>query len=144
MMLEQKGDFDLGDPVVIKEYFQRYFLDNLHHFDKVKLADALQQYDFLKVAQEYRWIKDSSINILVPYSEKIATYHNLCELARKGNINRAWIKKARPLSVGHRASNKHDIWDYLEPVLIRQKETTGWYLLLNPDLYSDATGFNPA
>jgi CRISPR-associated endonuclease/helicase Cas3 len=140
VMLEQKGELDLEDPGIIKEYYHRYFIDNLHHFDKKKLADIFQQYDFLKVAQEYRWIKDSSINILVPYSKEIATYYNLCELARKGNFNRTWIKKARPLSVGYRVSNKHDIWDYLEPVQNRQKEVTGWYLLLNPDLYLDATG----
>ena len=65
-------------------------------------------------------------------------------MARKGDFNRDWIKKARPLSVGYRVSNKHDIWDYLEPVQNRRKENTGWYLLLNPDLYSDATGLNPA
>ena len=74
MMLEQKGELDLRDPGVIKEYYRRYFLDNMPHFDKVKLADVFQQYDFLKVAQEYRWIKDSSINILVPYSEEMTTF----------------------------------------------------------------------
>ncbi len=144
MMLEQKGELDLEDPVIIKEYYNRYFLDNLHHFNKAKLADALQQYDFLKVAQEYRWIKDSTINILVPYSGETATYNNLCKLARKGDFNRTWIKKARPLSVDYRVNSKHDVLDYLEPVQNRQKENTGWYLLLNPDLYSDATGLNPA
>lgn len=143
VMLEQKGKLDLEDPAVIKDYYSRYFLDNLPHFDKAKLADIFQQYDFLKVAQEYRWIKDSSINILVPYLNEIATYHNLCEQAREGKFNRDWIKKARLISVGYRVSNKHDILDYLEPVKTRQKETTGWFLLLNSDLYTDATGLNP-
>ncbi len=145
MMLEQKGELDLGDPLTIKEYYQRYFLDNLPHFDKLKLADIFQQYDFLKVAQEYRWIKDSTINILVPYAKEIATYLNLCKQAREGKFNKEWIKRARPISVGHRISYKKDILDYLEPVITHrkgQKEATGWYLLLNHDLYTDATGLD--
>lgn len=144
VMLEQQKELDIEDPEVIKEYYYRYFLNNLHHFDKDKLAQIFQQYDFLKVAQEYRWIKDSSINILVPYSKKIATYYELCQLARKGDFNRTWIKKARPISVGYRVNNEHYIYDYLEPVLKGRKESTGWYLLLNPDLYSDSIGLDPA
>jgi CRISPR-associated helicase Cas3/CRISPR-associated endonuclease Cas3-HD len=144
LMLEEKGIFDIEDPKVIREYYQRYFLDNLSRFERVKLAEALQQYDFLKVAQEYRWIRDSSINILVPYKEKIKTYYNLCELARGGKFNRAWIKKSRPLSIGHRLSQNSDVWFYLEPVTSSRKEATeatGWYILLDKDRYDNAIGF---
>lgn len=142
VMLERKGVFDLEDPKVIREYYQRYFVDNLSRFESVRLAGALQQYDFLKVAQEYRWIRDSSVNILVPYKEKIQSYYSLCESARKGKFNRAWIKKSRPLSVGHRLSPNSDAWLYLEPVMSIHKETTGWFLLLNHDCYDNAIGLN--
>ena len=143
MMMDQKGTLSLEDPKVIKEYYQRYFSINLHHFDNAQLANIFQQYDFLKVAQEYRWIKENRINILVPYSNKITTYNDLCQLARKGLFNKAWIKKARYLSVGYRIDNKHDILDFLEPVICHQKEIDGWYILLNRDMYSDITGLNP-
>jgi len=140
MFMEQKIGTNLEDPEIIKEYYHRFFTDNLHHYNKKKLAKVFQQYDFLKVAQEYRWIEDNTINVLVPYSKKIDTYNRLCESARKGNFNRAWIKEALPLSVGYRVSVGHDVRDYLEPVQKGLKKNTGWFLLVNSALYTDATG----
>lgn len=137
MMLEQYGDLALSDPATIREYYRRFFLDNLHRFNKEKLAMALEEYDFLKVAREYRWIPDSTVNILVPYSERIEDFEELKHLAETGRFSRDWIKKAYSLSVGYRLKKDDNLLRYLEVVEIKG---TNWYILSNPALYSDELG----
>lgn len=139
MMLDQYGELELNDPETIREYYRRFFLDNLHRFDKVNLTKALEGYDFLKVAHEYRWIPDFTINILVPYSEHIEVFDELRYLGSIGQFSRDWIRKARPLTVGYRRKKHDDLEIYLDPVIVHGKET-GWYVLNNLELYDEKLG----
>jgi CRISPR-associated endonuclease/helicase Cas3 len=139
VMLDRHGELELNDPGIIREYYRRFFLDNLHRFDKVNLAKAFEEYDFLKVAQEYRWIPDTTINILVPYSAKIETFDELRYMASIGEFSRDWIKKARPLTVGYRPKKHDPIESYLDPVIINGKGT-GWFILNNFELYDERLG----
>ncbi|NLL18465.1 MAG: CRISPR-associated helicase Cas3' [Clostridia bacterium] len=139
VMLERYGELELNDPESIREYYHRFFLDNLHRFDKVNLAKAFEEYDFLKVAHEYRWIPDTTINILVPYSEEIETFDELRYLANVGEFSRDWIKKARPLSVGYRLKKHDKLISYLDPVTINDKRTD-WFILNSFELYNERLG----
>jgi len=143
MMLGEKGHLDINDPDTIREYYRRYFHQNLEQFEEKKLKDAIQAFDFRSTAFHYCWIPDVTINILVPYEPKTDLYRELCDEARKGEFGRGWLRRARPISVGHRANSKSKIWGIVEEVKDRQRERTGWYILLDPAAYSPEIGLNP-
>jgi CRISPR-associated helicase Cas3/CRISPR-associated endonuclease Cas3-HD len=143
LILMEKGHLDINDPDTIREYYRRYFHQNLEQFEENKLKDAIQALDFRSTAFHYRWIPDDTINILVPYEPKTGLYRELCDEARKGEFGRDWLRRARPISVGHRANSKSKIRSIVEEVKDRQKERTGWYILLDPAAYSPEIGLNP-
>lgn len=143
MMLNEKGDLDIDDPKIIREYYERYFHQNLDQYEEKKLSDAIQSFDFSLTAFHYRWIHDSTMNVLVPYEPKIELFNELSEQARQGEFGRNWLRRARTISVGHRANRQSNIHDILEPVKDRQKENTGWYILLDPAAYSPEVGLHP-
>ena len=139
---ENIGPLDIGDPEIVRMYYQRYFLDNLHYYESQQLTDAIHAYNFEKTSRCYRWIADVSVNILVPYIPQLELYEELCALARQGNFNREWLKRARILGVSQRISAKSPLRDYLEPVKDCRGEATNWYILLSPDAYSQQTGLD--
>jgi len=141
LLLAEK-EIDINDPKIIREYYRRYFRNDLKRFGTGKLAEAIQAFDFEETNRLYRWIPANTINILVPYKSQLSTFHDLCLLARKGMFNRDWIKGARPLSVGFWRNQYQEISSFLEPVLNRRNETTDWYILLAKDAYCPKTGLD--
>lgn len=144
LMLAEKGNLDIDDTLTLREYFCRYYRQSAYKADSGKLADAIKSYDFHAVAENYNWISQNTINILVPYLEKIESFKRLTEIARKGKISREWLKEARSIAVSHRFDPKSAIMNVLEPIIHKNEEKTGWYILLDHKAYCPKLGFNPS
>lgn len=143
MMLKEKGHLDIDDPNTIREYYERYFQQNLEQCEEKELLDAIKSIDFYLTSKHYNWIKEKTNNVLVPYLPRIELYEELCDQARNGGFGRSWIKRAQQISVGHRVNPKSPIWDVVEPVMDKNKQDTGWYILLDKNVYSRDVGLNP-
>lgn len=140
LFLERGGGLDLQDPMLFQDYYRElYDLTNVANEDK-KLFEFLQTYDFVEVAKLYRLIEGDTINVLVPYAQRIMEYRHLRDIALSQGLSRDWLRRARPLAVSlqKRAAEK-GIGDWLEPIMQRDTET-GWYVYLNEEHYSDSLG----
>jgi len=140
-MLEE-GDIDFYDTDTIRKYYQRYFEIARLSQKEDKLQRAITAVDFPEVARYYRWIPPIATNVLVPYQPEIEVFETLCKEARKGDITREWLSKARRLSVGVILNKNSNISDYLEEVRDKRGDPTGWYILVNSKAYTINTGID--
>lgn len=140
LYLESDGMLDLQDPLLFQRYYREYY--NLEGLEKEKdeLFALLRIYDFVGVAKQYRLIKNDTINVLVPYNERIEQYYELRKLALQQGISRNWLRQARPLSISlYKGALKKGLGDWLEPIKSRDSDT-GWYIYLNEKHYSSKLG----
>lgn len=144
-MAEEDGQFpDIFDPDIIRRYYKRLYtrLEGERSVRNDALLGALEDQDFEKVAEEYRWINDNGVNILIPYTPFLEEYEYLAAEARQGRANRAWFLRSRPLTVSAflRRDSAAEAW--LEPVKLEKEAVPRWYVLTNPELYRQDTGLD--
>ena len=68
---------DLNDPAVFRDYYHRLYDLSKPEAKNQELTDALSAVDFVRVAQEYRLIDRTTIQVLVPYMPKIDLFEEL-------------------------------------------------------------------
>lgn len=141
---EHGGSLDLQDPGLFQDYYREFYsLVDVASEDGKDLFEFLKTYDFVEVAKHYRLIKKDTINVLVPYAQRISDYHELRDIALTRGLSRDWLRRARPLTVSlYRMSRKaaeKGATNWLEPIRYRDTET-GWYVYLNESHYSEALG----
>ena len=140
LFLESGDALDLQDPQIFQSYYREYYSLAELAKEKDELFAFFKTYDFLEVAERYRLIKNDTINVLVPYGERIEQYHDLRKQALQQGFSRNWLRKARPLSISlYKGALKKGIGDWLEPVKHRDSET-GWYIYLNEKHYCPKLG----
>ncbi|MDD3613992.1 MAG: CRISPR-associated helicase Cas3' [Clostridia bacterium] len=144
-ILRQKA-IELWDTGIIKEYYKRYF-DSINISDvNQQLYDAIKRLDFIDTARHYRWIPKRGINILVPYKNKIDLFNQLKEEAFENGFSKKWARNAREICVSIMVHDNSPIHDYITEVMVMKRgkavERSGYYVLLNSDLYNSHSGLD--
>ncbi len=136
---------DLNDPQVFREYYKALYDLSNPESQNAELASAITNADFVRVAQEYRLIDQSAIQVLVPYESCRGLFDELQRQQDEEGINAQWIRKAQGLAVSvFRPKSDHPAWG----VLIAAKLRFGggvsdeWFILEDRDgeYYNDVIG----
>jgi len=130
LLRENEGELDIHDPAVFSRYYRTlYNLRNLAD-ERGALAQAILRRDFVEVARLYRLIEQSTVNVLVPYDR--AAFDELATQVLAEGINREWIAKARPYSIGiYQPDRDGPISRCLErvPVVPGRENADDWFIL---------------
>jgi CRISPR-associated endonuclease Cas3-HD len=147
-MLRERGDLDLNDPALFREYYRRLFDLSQPASQNTALANAIQTMDFPEIARLYRLIDQDAIQILVPWSARRADYEDLRARAAQG-IDANWMTQAQALAVAiYRPRPEHPVWAWLVPARFRRGgESEEWFVLADghghdslPQWYDDTLG----
>lgn len=143
----------LDEPELLNRYFR--FLYSWRAADAMSqlFADAIRTCDFEEIAWQYKLIKRSTINVVVPY-DQAGFAHLVSEYERLGRLTRRWVHEARDHTIGlfrPRGDQAEVAWTCLRPLAVRRDQpadvtTADWFILLESSeglLYDDkAFGFN--
>jgi len=109
------------------------------------LNEALQARDFVEVARLYRLIEQDAIQVLVPWSGRLADFEALKDKAEKYGISAKWMRLAQGLAVSvYRPKAGHPAWGAMIPAKLRWGSGVSdeWYILEDPNdkFYDDTLG----
>ena len=139
-----RHDIDIYDTSHIREYYSALFEDSNYNRDKKPLEDAIKAHDFAETERQYKFIPQSGVNVIVPYSGEYKLFEELAEESRTKGISKAWMRRAAPITVTSFYENK--LRDIAEPCRINTryglKDIPGWYILLSNDFYDETTGLH--
>jgi CRISPR-associated endonuclease/helicase Cas3 len=129
---------DLHAPQVFSDYFaDLYRIQSLDQLEHSPLYQAILAYDFVAVANEYRLIKDGSVNVITPYGEGSA----LAQAVRNDRLTAEWVRKARSFSINVLRYQIEKVPELFEPVpLANRRNAEDWYIL-KAGAYSAERGF---
>ncbi len=144
-MLMDKN-IDLCDTEAIYTYYKKYF-EFINIQDKsAELNAAITNRNFEETERHYHWIPSKGINVLVPFSGQMEQFENLKDEALNRGFSREWAHAARQLCVNVIVNSKSQLKDYITEVMIikngKEREGTGFYVLLNNELYSEKYGLD--
>jgi len=139
LLLRDKS-LDLSDAEMIRKYYREFFVLTDTANRNALLSEAIKALDFPEVSRLYQWIPGKSANLLVPYKPNISDFTSLSSEARNSGMNRGWQRRARMLSVNVMLRRESKLWDYVETIRDRNGHETGWFILLNHDLYCPNVG----
>jgi len=131
----------LDDPAVIERYYQKLY-DFLGHTEPPKeLCSALENADFVDVAQRYRLIKQDTVNLVVPYK----TGQSLIEDVWEKGLSNDWIRRAQLYAVSvYRSGISEDVRDIMcAAPIFKQGErfaSEDWFICASTAEYSELTG----
>lgn len=147
MLLKQHGadSMDIHNPELFSEYFRELYSVARPEIKKPELLEAIKRQDFARTAELYRVIEKEALNVLVPYDLDI--FSQLKEEVWQTGINRKWIAKARPYTIGLFRPKTHDpISTYLAPVplvVARRESAEDWFIYTETKHYYPDTGLVP-
>lgn len=127
---------DLNNPQVFRDYYQSLYSLSHPESQNVELANAITNADFVRVAQEYRLIDQSAIQVLVPYEKCRDLFDELQHQQDEDGINGKWIRNAQGLAVSvFRPKNDHPAWGVLIPAKLRYGTGVSdeWFILEDRD-----------
>lgn len=143
-------NMDIEDPEVFRAFYRQVYAVQgaANPANETNLEDAIRRHHFEEVAQLYRLIDQDAINILVPYDP--AAFQDLAQQARDEGLNRAWVARARPYTVGwFRPREDSQLMLALEPIPVlgkghkRPKEKpTDWFICPVEGMYDEVMGFD--
>jgi CRISPR-associated endonuclease/helicase Cas3 len=99
VMLARRGELDINDPAIFRDYYRRLYDLNNPAGMNVDLNDAIQARDFVEVARGYRIINQAAIQVLVPWAERQDLFFSLRNEAQESGISSSWIRRAQGLAV---------------------------------------------
>ena len=136
---------DLNDPQVFREYYRSLYDLSKPETQNGELLDAITNADFIRVAQKYRLIDQSAIQVLVPYGKCREQFDDLRRQQDEEGISAQWIRKAQGLAVNiFRPKNDHPAWGVLIPAKLRYGKggSDEWFILEDRDgeFYDNVVG----
>jgi len=123
---------DLNDPAVFRDYYHRLYDLSKPEAKNQELTDAFSAIDFFRVAQEYRLIDRTTIQVLVPYMPQIDLFEELRQEQDVAGISAKWIRRAQGLAVSlFRPRLDHPAWEVLIPTKLRYGNGVSdeWFIL---------------
>lgn len=146
MAAERGGQLPIDDPDLFHEFFRRLWqMDSKSLIDRKKcLEDAIFRQDYPAVAQLYRLIPQNTVNVVVPYGEGAA----LIDEARRGGIDRYWMRRAQPYVVSVFRTPSGIMPDHLEPVNFKPRggppqPAPDWFLAFEGVYDTEMYGYQP-
>ena len=144
LLLLSRHEIDICDPTHIREYYAELFADSNYDHDRPRLVDAIANHDFESVETEYRFIPQSGVNVLVPYSGESELFEELVSEAHNGGISPEWMKRAAAITVCCYREDK--LRDLAEQCIMFYKgkkyDVPGWYILHDKNFYDEKTGLH--
>ncbi|HPT78923.1 MAG TPA: CRISPR-associated helicase Cas3' [Candidatus Atribacteria bacterium] len=144
MLLE--NDIDIYDTETIRAYYKKYYESIGIENKSEDLDKAVIRRDFPEVMRLYRWIPARGISVLVPYKAKMKEFEQLKDEAFNKGFSRSWARRAQSICVNVAYNSRNPIMDYITEVKVirkgREAEGSGFYILLNSNLYSDDFGLD--
>jgi hypothetical protein len=146
MLIEAgKDGLNLNDPAVFRDYYHRLYDLSRPETQNSELDKALSEANFVSVAQQYRLIDNSAIQVLVPYAPCLELFDELQREQTDHGIGAKWIRRAQGLTVSiFRPKHEHPAWEVLIPARLRYGKGTSdeWYILedRNGEFYDDIIG----
>lgn len=136
--------FDLYNPKVIEQYYQRLYTVAAPEQSAKDLYQSIAELSFPDVARQFRLIKNDMINIVVPFDPQL--FKDLQTLADEQGLTAPWIKMARGLSISlYRPKHDDVIWDSLLPVQQfkqgRYSKQEDWFMVNNDKDYDKDLGY---
>jgi len=136
--------FDLYNPEVIKQYYQRLYTIAAPEQLAKDLYQSIADLSFPQVAQHFRLIKNDMINVVVPFDKQL--FDDLKNLADDKGLTAQWIKEARGLSISlYRPKSDDVVWDSLLPVQQfkqgRYSKQEDWFMVANKGDYDKTLGY---
>ena len=104
---------DLDCPETFEKYYRGLY--DLSDYSKTNIIEAVNELDFEETAQEYRLIKQHTVNLVVPYD--LGLFELLREEAHERGLSSEWIQKAQPMSVSVYGTAEQ-LDGFAEPVLL--------------------------
>jgi CRISPR-associated helicase Cas3/CRISPR-associated endonuclease Cas3-HD len=147
ILLNKRGPdkMDIHDPQLFKEYYEELYDIVRPEKRKQELTDAIRRQDFVDVANLYRVIEKDAINVLAPYDPRV--FRALEQEVRETGLNRKWIDKARPYTIGLFRPRPHDpVSTYLIPIPLGRGASTGeedWFIYTKEEHYDAKKGLIP-
>lgn len=144
LVINSRHNIDINNTEHIKEYYNELFLNNPK--DKVKLTEAINNYDFAESEKQYKFINQTGMNILVPYSNEMDLFDKLKSQASGDKaITKEWIKNAASITVNTFKSEWLESHCFgFHPNMIRKdgklEQSENWYILEERSIYDDKTG----
>ncbi len=136
---------DLHNPDVFRDYYRRLYDLSKPEAQNREIIDAFTAVDFVRVAQEYRLIEKSAIQVLAPYKPYLELFDDLRSEQDRNGINAKWIRRAQGLAVSlFRLKSDHPAWGVLIPAKLHYGKGTSdeWFILedQNGKFYDDVMG----
>lgn len=146
-MARQSGHpgLDLNNPQTFREYYRSLYDVSKPENQNNELQEVITNADFVRVAQEYRLIDQSAIQVLVSFGKERDLFDELQRQQDEEGINAQWIRKAQGLAVSiYRPKNDHPAWGVLIAAKVRYGGETSdeWYILedRNNEFYDGVSG----
>jgi len=146
-MLQRSGaeSLDLNDPALFEQYYRELY--DMRGVGKTEgeLLQSICIQHFAEVARQYRVIEQNSVNVLVPYLPE--EFQSLVAEVRETGLNRSWIRRARPYTIGmFRPRPRDRVMDRMEPVPVRRgkrgvsENAEDWFIYLWEEDYRPDVG----
>lgn len=145
LIMTDGAGLDLNDPAVFRAYYHRLYDLSKPEAKNQEITGAFNAVDFGRVAQEYRLIDRTTIQVLVPYMPQIDLFEELRQEQDVAGINAKWIRRAQGLAVSvFRPQLNHPAWGVLIPGKLRfgNGVSDEWFILEDHigELYNDVLG----
>lgn len=146
-MLIMKGDLDINDPAIFREYYRRLYDLNDPASQNLELNNSIQELDFVGVAKAYRLIDQDAIQVLVPWADRWDDFQALSTEAEQIGISPGWMRRAQGLAVSvYRPRDGLPAWAIPAKLKRRGKADSGvsdeWFIL-EGNYYDDILGLTP-
>ena len=133
-------ELDISDPELIREYYHILFVANKAN---EALEKAIEDKDYPEVAKEYRLIRNSGVQLIVPWKGKIDLFNKIKDA---GKIDRALLHEAAPITIS--CFDEDDVRKIATPIKLgeyKKERETGYYIMNIGfyDRYDEKMGFKP-
>lgn len=138
----KEGKLDLDEPDTFRQFFDRLWkLKGQSDLQKeAEIEDAIRRQDYPKMAELYRLIPNTSVNVVVPHGKG----KELIREAQQSGITGYWMKQAQLYTVSVFRQRDGTLPPHLEPVSYRSRgdalpeQAHDWYVCPHPEAYDEA------
>lgn len=146
-LLKRQNRLDINDPATYRAYYQCLYDLTNPATQNADLTQAITAWDFIETTRQYRLIDQNTIQVLVPWADRVEEFQSLRSEAEQEGISAAWMRRAQGLAVSvYRPRDGTPDWAIPATLRRRGPHAGGisdeWFIL-EGDHYDDTLGLNP-